>query len=157
MPAASSSIFSWARSDRFGTHLVHRPRYDLARRPSACQEAVRRANDRGRIVGPARARDIMFSARFMEAQEAHHMGLINFIENRDEIESATIAYAKQIAANAPLTVKAAKAAIDAWERGSSDDALAAVHTLVNDCFDSEDYKEGRRAFKEKRTPDFKGC
>ena len=78
-----------------------------------------------RLVGPSRARDIMFSARFMPASEALSMGLINFIETRDDIEEACVAYAKTIAGNAPLTVKAAKAAINAWERGSrSDEARA---------------------------------
>ena len=109
-----------------------------------------------RVVGPANARDIMFSARFMEADEALHMGLINVIHPREEIEAATTDYARRIAANAPLTVSAAKAAINAWEAGERKDDLARVTALVNACFDSEDYKEGRRAFKEKRTPDFKG-
>lgn len=109
-----------------------------------------------RMVGPARARDIMFSARFMDAAEAERMGLVNFIHPREEIERETIAYAQTIARNAPLTVKAAKAAVNAWERGSRKEEIEAVRTLVNDCFDSEDYKEGRRAFKEKRTPDFQG-
>ncbi len=109
-----------------------------------------------RLVGPAQARDIMFSARFMEAKEAQQMGLINFIVPREKIEADTIAYAQRIAGNAPLTVAAAKAAIDAWERGSREAEVKAVEALVDGCFDSEDYKEGRRAFKEKRTPDFKG-
>ena len=109
-----------------------------------------------RVVGPANARDIMFSARFMEADEALHMGLINFIHSRQDIAAATTAYAQRIAANAPLTVGAAKAALNAWEAGERKDELAQVTALVNACFDSEDYKEGRRAFKEKRTPDFKG-
>lgn len=109
-----------------------------------------------RIVGPARARDIMFSARFMEADEAHRMGLINFIHSRDAIERATVDYCERIAGNAPLTVRAAKAAINAWERGGRSEELKLVHDLVDDCFDSEDYKEGRRAFREKRTPDFFG-
>ncbi|MGD8829060.1 MAG: enoyl-CoA hydratase [Pseudomonadales bacterium] len=109
-----------------------------------------------RVVGPARARDIMFSARFMEADEALRMGLINFVHERDRIERETIDYAERIAGNAPLTVRAAKAALNAWERGSREQDVAAVTALVNACFDSEDYKEGRRAFKEKRTPDFRG-
>ena len=109
-----------------------------------------------RVVGPSRARDIMYSARFMEAEEAHGMGLVNFVVNRESIEADTIAYAQRIASNAPLTVQAAKAAVDAWERGEKPDELEAVETLVNGCFDSADYKEGRRAFKDKRTPDFKG-
>jgi enoyl-CoA hydratase len=109
-----------------------------------------------RIVGPSHARDIMFSARFMDAAEAHGMGLVNFVSTREEIEAQTIAYAERIAGNAPLTVKAAKAALNAWERGERKEELKQVHAQVDACFDSEDYKEGRRAFKEKRTPDFTG-
>lgn len=109
-----------------------------------------------RIVGPARARDILFSARIMEADEALAMGLINFIHPREDIEQTCIAYSERIAGNAPLTVKAAKAAINAWERGGREDEVTAVSQMVSECFDSEDYREGRRAFREKRTPDFKG-
>jgi enoyl-CoA hydratase/carnithine racemase len=109
-----------------------------------------------RVVGPARARDIMFSARFMEAPEALGMGLINFIHSRDDIEAETLNYANRIAANAPLTVAAAKAAVNAWERDARDDEVARVRSMVDACFNSEDYKEGRRAFREKRTPDFHG-
>ena len=47
-------------------------------------------------------------------------------------------------------------ALDAWERGGRDHDLEEVRKLVDECFDSADYKEGRRAFKEKRTPDFLG-
>ena len=108
-----------------------------------------------RLVGPSRARDIMFAARFMPASEALSRGLINFIEERDHIEEACVAYAKTIASNAPLTVKAARAAINAWERGSRNDEVDAVRAMVDACFDSEDYREGRRAFAAKRTPEFK--
>ena len=110
-----------------------------------------------RVVGPAGARDILFSARFMDAEEALAMKLVNFVVPRAEIEPYTLDYAQRIAGNAPLTVKAAKAALNAWERGGRPEELEAVGALVDACFDSEDYKEGRRAFKEKRTPDFKGC
>ncbi|NKB99789.1 MAG: enoyl-CoA hydratase [Pseudomonadales bacterium] len=109
-----------------------------------------------RVVGPSRARDIMFSARFMDADEAKEMGLLNFIESRGDIEPKCIAYAKRIAGNAPLTVQAAKAAVNAFERGGREDELERVKEMVDVCFDSDDYKEGRRAFGEKRTPRFNG-
>ena len=109
-----------------------------------------------RVVGPARARDILFSARFLGAEEAQRAGLVQFISPRDRIRNDVIAYATQIATNAPLTVAAAKAAINAYERGGHIDDVEAVEVLVSACFDSDDYKEGRRAFAEKRTPQFTG-
>ena len=109
-----------------------------------------------RIVGPSRARDILFSARFMEAQEARDMGLVNAIVDRGDIEEEVAEYARRISANAPLTLKAAKAALNAWERGGREADLDHVRNLVDACFDSDDYREGRRAFREKRPPVFRG-
>ena len=109
-----------------------------------------------RIVGPSSARDILLSARFLDAQESLRIGLINFIEPRERIVDAVTEYADRIGGNAPLTVAAAKAAINAWERGGGEADLDHVRRLVAACFDSEDYKEGRRAFAEKRTPQFGG-
>jgi enoyl-CoA hydratase/carnithine racemase len=109
-----------------------------------------------RLVGPSRARDILFSARFMDATEAHAMGLVNFVEQRDSIEARVVDYATTIARNAPLTVAAAKAALNAFERGGRTDEVRAVEVMVETCFDSTDYKEGRRAFMDKRPPRFEG-
>ncbi len=109
-----------------------------------------------RVVGPSRARDILLSARFLGAEEALRIGLVNFVVERDEIHEEVVSYARCMASNAPLTMRAAKAAIDAWERGGRQDELDDVRQLVNACFDSEDYREGRRAFAEKRPPQFAG-
>ena len=109
-----------------------------------------------RTVGPARARDIMFSARFLDAEEALRIGLVNFVESRETIADAVTEYARRVAVNAPLTVRAAKAAVEAWEAGERPEDLAKVGRLVNACFDSKDYREGRRAFAEKRRPVFRG-
>ncbi len=108
------------------------------------------------MVGPSRARDILFSARFIPAPEAKEMGLINFIAQRDSIEEEAIGYARTVAANAPLTIRATKAALDAWQQDDSPERLKHIEDLINACFDSADYEEGRRAFSEKRKPKFQG-
>jgi enoyl-CoA hydratase len=109
-----------------------------------------------RLVGPSTARDMLFSARLLNADEAYKVGLLNFIATEDTIVDQVMAYAEQIAKNAPLTIKAAKAAVNAFEKYSQVDAAHAIAEMVDACFDSDDYKEGRRAFAEKRPPQFKG-
>ena len=108
------------------------------------------------LVGPSRAKDIMFSARFLDADEALRIGLINFLVTRQEIEQQVRDYAALIANNAPLTIKAAKAAVNEAMKDSGKRDLEAINTMVNACFDSEDYKEGRKAFMDKRKPVFTG-
>ena len=109
-----------------------------------------------RLVGPSVARDMLFSARFLSAAEALRVGLINRIVPEADLEAETRAYAGLIAANAPMTVRAVKAALQEWERDPADRDLARVQALVEACFDSEDYQEGRRAFGQKRPPAFRG-
>ncbi len=108
------------------------------------------------LVGPSRTKDIMFTARFLDADEALRIGLVNFVVTRDELEQKVKDYAALIAVNAPLTVKAAKAAVNEAMKDADKRDLATVNAMVNTCFDSEDYKEGRRAFMEKRMPRFVG-
>lgn len=108
-----------------------------------------------RLVGPAAARDMLFSARQLEADEALRIGLINHLLPADQLEQAVRDYAARVAANAPLTVRAAKAAVRLFERYSAADD-SAVAAQVDRCFDSADYQEGRRAFMEKRRPIFQG-
>lgn len=109
-----------------------------------------------RLVGPAHTAEILFSARRFSASEALHIGLVNRVVPVDALEPAVLELAKTIAENAPLTIRAAKAAMRDAQRDPSARDRAAVDALVEACFQSEDYREGRVAFREKRAPRFEG-
>jgi enoyl-CoA hydratase/carnithine racemase len=106
------------------------------------------------IVGAAYAREIMITARQFTAAEAKEMGLVNRVVPAAELEKSTLEYCQAIAANAPLTMRAAKRIIREVIKSDFDAALC--KTWVKECFDSADYKEGRKAFMEKRKPVFTG-
>ncbi|MDE0023110.1 MAG: enoyl-CoA hydratase [Spirochaetaceae bacterium] len=110
-----------------------------------------------RLVGPSVARDILFSARRLDAEEALRVGLVNFIVDDDALEARVREYAGLVSANAPLTVRLCKAAVNEFERDPGERDLARLDEMVIACFDSDDYKEGRRAFMEKRRPNFRGA
>ena len=107
-------------------------------------------------VPPARAKEMLFTGRRFKVAEALAMGLVNTAVPAAELEATTRALAGDIAANAPLTVRAAKRTIDELVRNPQTPDLAALDAAVAACFDSEDYAEGRLAFKEKRKPRFQG-
>src|SRR4029079_14702355 len=100
--------------------------------------------------------ELLFTGRRFNVVEAHGMGLVNMVVTTAELESTARDLAGEIAANAPLTVRAAKRTIDELVRNPQTSDLAALDAAVAACFASEDYAEGRLAFKEKRNPRFKG-
>ena len=108
------------------------------------------------IVGPANARDILMSARIFDAEEAFAMGLVNRLVDPTELESNVRDYATRMAANAPLTMAAAKATIREGLKDGAARDLKKIAAMVSQCFDSEDYREGVKAFLEKRRPNFQG-
>ena len=108
------------------------------------------------VVGPACAKEILFTGRLFSAQEALAIGLVNRVVPTDELEAAVADTAERIAENAPLTILAAKRTVEELTRLDGRPDLSRTAELVQRCFESEDYAEGRRAFAEKRKPIFRG-
>ena len=108
------------------------------------------------LVGPACAKEILFTARRFTASEAQRMGLVNQVMARHEIDAFVDDYAQTIAANAPLTVQACKTVVAELLKDPEDRDTGLCDRVVEACFASEDYKEGRAAFMEKRAPRFTG-
>lgn len=108
------------------------------------------------VVGPANAKEIFFTGRLFDAREALGMGLINRVVPEAELDAYVDNYCTLIGQNAPLTMHAAKRTVEELSRLDGKPDLGRSAQLVKECFESEDYIEGRRAFMEKRKPAFKG-
>jgi len=108
------------------------------------------------IVGGSFAKEIFFTARQFDAEEARMMGLVNRVLPDEELEAYVKAYAETIAANAPLTVGSVKLIVREALKDESKRDTAAMAESVRRCFASKDYVEGRTAFMEKRKPNFTG-
>jgi enoyl-CoA hydratase/carnithine racemase len=108
------------------------------------------------LVGPAYAREIFYTARQFSAEEALGMGLINRLVPGDELEGYVKNYCDMISGNAPLTIRAAKQTVREALKDSGKRDMALCQRLVDECFASADYAEGRTAFMEKRRPVFTG-
>ena len=108
------------------------------------------------VVGPSFAKEIFFTARQFTAAEALAMGLINRAVPEGQLEACVRDYAGMIAANAPLTVGSIKTIVGEMTKDESTRDLALCQQVVDRCFASEDYVEGRTAFMAKRKPVFSG-
>ena len=108
------------------------------------------------IVGPTMAAEIMLTARKFDATEAQAMGLVNRVVPADELHDVVTELASTIAGNAPMTVQAAKASVLETFKDPDRQDHERMNALVEACFLSDDYVEGRTAFMEKRTPNFQG-
>jgi naphthoate synthase len=105
------------------------------------------------IVGPKRAKEIWFLCRQYSAEEARQMGLVNTVVPLESLESETVQWCREMLAMSPFSLRLLKASFNAAE-----DGLSGIQQLAHDAnllfYGSEEAKEGREAYKNKRKPDF---
>lgn len=108
------------------------------------------------VVGQSAAREIFFTARRFNADEAFSMGLVNAVLPKDQLEAHVTKVARQIASNAPLTVASAKFILGQLRHEVGARDHEAIDASIQACYESADYAEGVRAFLEKRAAEFEG-
>jgi enoyl-CoA hydratase/carnithine racemase len=109
------------------------------------------------VIGTSRAMEMLYTARTFTAQEAAQFGLVHRAVPEHQLEGTVDEYAAMIAANAPLTIAAAKAVVGELRKEPAARDQGKLQRIVDACFESQDYIEGRRAFMEKRKPRFTGA
>jgi enoyl-CoA hydratase len=109
------------------------------------------------VLGPSVTKEIFYTARQYDADQALRMGMANHVLPDAEVEPFVMDMADTIGGNAPLTVAAVKQIAQEAVKDPADRDLAKCEDLVRACFASRDYVEGRRAFMEKRKPAFTGA
>jgi len=109
-----------------------------------------------RLIGMGRAKELIFTARKITAQEALKIGLVEFVVSADSLEAEAVYLAKQIVENAPIAVSQAKFAIDKGLEVDLQTGLAIERKAYELTIPTKDRKEGLQAFKEKRAPNYTG-
>jgi enoyl-CoA hydratase len=107
-------------------------------------------------VGHARAREIMFLGRRYSAEEARGMGLVHQVLADKELEEFAEEVLKTLSRNAPLSIANTKTILEEYVKSAGTPDAERMRASIERCARSEDYREGRRAFMEKRKPSFRG-
>jgi len=108
------------------------------------------------LIGPAHARLLLYTGDRIDAAEAERIGLVNRVVAEDVLADTVKGIARAIVSTAPLSVLAHKIVINEAVRDAGERDAQALQTALKACLDSEDYREGRTAFMEKRIPRFVG-
>jgi enoyl-CoA hydratase/carnithine racemase len=108
------------------------------------------------LVGPSWARLLMYTGMRIDSAEAARIGLVDRVVPDADLWSATLEIARTISGNAPLAIKAAKITIAQVLKDPDQRDTDAIKAIGTACMDSEDFREGRQAFMEKRKPRFTG-
>lgn len=108
------------------------------------------------VIGPSFTKEVFYTARQFDAEEARAMGLVNRVVRDGDLETYVKSYADTIAGNAPLTIRAVKYIAGEIVKDPAARDLERASRMVQECFTSRDYTEGRTAFMEKRKPKFTG-
>jgi enoyl-CoA hydratase/carnithine racemase len=108
------------------------------------------------LVGPAAAKDILISARTFDADEARRLGFVDRVLATEDLAPFTYDYLRRVVGHAPLSVQAAKLAVEAVVEDGGVARRPVLDALQLAAYDSEDYREGTRAFLDKRPPRFRG-
>ena len=108
------------------------------------------------LIGPGAAKDLFFTGRKIDAAEAKSLGLISRVCAPADLDGLLAEYTSALAENAPLTIRAAKQVTRELLKPAAEFDATLCQRVIRECFESEDYAEGRRAFMEKRKPVFMG-
>lgn len=108
------------------------------------------------LVGPSFTKEIFYTGRRFSAEEARNMGLVNNVVPLAELDAFVDGYVETMAGNAPLSLKTTNLVVNELLKEEGERNIDLCHRLVEECAVSEDIEEGRRAFMEKRKPEFVG-
>jgi enoyl-CoA hydratase len=110
------------------------------------------------LVGLGYAKELFLVGKNIDAHRAEKIGLVNYVLPQSELDEFTYKLASEISENAPLSMSTMKEMMNSWQRNQlmNEKDEASVKDMILKVQESEDYKEGQRAFSEKRKPNFKG-